>query len=106
MDRLEKWQGTSGGARVRYELIGVPKGEPQAGIDRAYFRMHFDASQKPCKIRRAELIEGDRVISARTLFVDVAAEAGIDFTNQYYPAFLDQPLQFGMTLRAAWDHGG
>ena len=45
-------------------LIGVPKGEPQSGIDRAYFRMHFDASQQPCKIRRAELIEGDRVIKA------------------------------------------
>ena len=97
VDRLEKWQGTNEVvASVRYELIGVPKGEPQAGIDRAYFRMHFDASQKPFKIRRAELIEGDRVISSRPLFVDVAAEAGIDFTNQYYPAFLDQPLQFGM----------
>src|SRR5215831_2399778 len=95
--RLEKWWGTNEVvASVRYELIGVPKGELQAGIDRAYFRMHFDASQKPFKIRRAELIEGDRVISSRLLFVDVAAEAGVDFTNQYYPAFLDQPLQFGM----------
>jgi hypothetical protein len=95
--RLEKWWGTNEMvASVRYELIGVPKGERQAGIDRAYFRIHFDASQKPFKIRRAELIEGDRVISSRLLFVDVAAEAGIDFTSQYYPAFLDQPLQFGM----------
>jgi hypothetical protein len=95
--RLEKWRGTDEVvASVRYELIGVPKGEPQAGIDRAYFRMHFDASQKPFKIRRAELIEGDRVISARPLFVDVAAEAGINFTNRYYPAFLDQPLKFAM----------
>jgi hypothetical protein len=95
--RLEKWWGTSEVvASVRYELIGVPMGEPQAGIDRAYFRMHFDTTQRPCKIRRAELIEGDRVINARPLFVNVAAQAGIDFTNQYYPAFLDQPLQFGM----------
>ena len=30
VDRLEKWQGTSAVvARVRYELIGVPKGEPR-----------------------------------------------------------------------------
>jgi ASPIC and UnbV/FG-GAP-like repeat len=95
--RLEQWWGTNEVvASVRYELIGVPKGESQAGIDRAYFRMHFDASQQPFKIRRAELIEGDRSISSRLLFVDVAAEAGIDFTNQYYPGFLDQPLQFGM----------
>ncbi|HEY7493800.1 MAG TPA: VCBS repeat-containing protein, partial [Candidatus Tectomicrobia bacterium] len=97
LDRMEKWRGTGEVvASVRYELIGVPKGEPQAGIDRAYFRMHFDMSQELCQIRKAELIEGDRVISARLLFVDVAAEAGIDFPNQYYPEFLDQPLQFGM----------
>jgi hypothetical protein len=95
--QLETWWGTNEVvASVRYELIGVPKDELQAGMDRAYFRMHFDASQKPFKIRRAELIEGDRVISSRLLFVDVAAQAGIDFTNQYYPAFLNQPLQFGM----------
>jgi hypothetical protein len=97
LDRLEQWRGTDEVvARVRYELIGVPKGEPQAGIDRAYFRMQFDVSQQPCTIRSAELLEGDRVISARPLFVDVAAKAGINFTNQYYPAFLGQPLQFGM----------
>jgi hypothetical protein len=95
--RLEQWWGTDAVvASVRYELIGVPAGETQAGIDRASFRIHFDASQKPFKLRRAELIKGDRVISARPLFVDVAAEAGIAFVNQYYPAFLDQPLQFGM----------
>jgi ASPIC and UnbV/FG-GAP-like repeat len=95
--RLESWRGTNEVvASVRYELIGLPKGETHAGIDRAYFRMHFDASETPFKIRRAELIEGDRVISSRPLFVEVAAEAGIDFTNQYYPAFLDQPLKFGM----------
>jgi FG-GAP-like repeat len=95
--RLENWRGTDEVvASVRYELIGVPKGEPHAGIDRAYFRMHFDASQTPFKIRRAELIEGDRVISSRPLFVEVAAKAGIDFANQYYQPFLDQPLKFGM----------
>jgi hypothetical protein len=97
LDRLEKWRGTDEVvASVRYELIGVPTGESQSGIDRAYFRMHFDASQTPFQIRRAELVKGDRVISSRPLFVDVAAEAGIDFSNQYYPAFLDQPLTFGM----------
>jgi hypothetical protein len=97
LDRLEKWRGTDEVvASVRYELIGTPTGESQVGIDRAYFRMHFDASQKPFQIRRAELIEGDRLISSRPLFVDVAAEAGVDFINRYYPAFLDQPLRFGM----------
>ena len=30
-------------AKVRFELIGTPKGAPQSGIDRAYFRMKFDA---------------------------------------------------------------
>lgn len=95
--RLERWWGTHEVvASVRYELIGVPKGERQAGIDRAYVRMHFDASQQPFKIRRAELIEGDRVINSRQLFRNVAAEAGINYPNHYYPAFLEQPLQFGM----------
>lgn len=95
--RLEKWLGTNEVvASVRYELVGVPPGESQAGIDRAYFRMHFDASRKPFTISRAELIEGDRVISARPLFVDVAATAGVNFTNQYYPPFLEQPLKFAM----------
>jgi ASPIC and UnbV/FG-GAP-like repeat len=97
LDRLEQWRGPGEVvASVRYELIGRPAGESQVGIDRAYFRMHFDASRKPFQIRRAELIKGDRLISSRPLFVDVAAEAGVDFVNRYYPAFLDQPLTFGM----------
>ncbi len=97
VDRMEKWRGTGEVvASVRFELIGVPEGESQTGIDRAYFRLHVDASQKPFQIHRAELIQGDRIISSRPLFIDVAAEAGIDFINQYYPAFLDQPLKFGM----------
>jgi hypothetical protein len=97
LDRMETWRGTDEVvASVRFELIGTPREEAQAGIDRAYFRMHFDASQKPFKILRAALIAGDRVINSRPLFVDVAANAGIDFINRYYPAFLEQPLKFGM----------
>lgn len=95
--RLEKWQGKGDiVASVRYELIGKPTGEPQTGIDRAYFRMHFDTSVKPFRIRYAELMEGDRTINTRPLFVNVAAEAGVDFTNQFYPEFLKQKLRFGM----------
>jgi hypothetical protein len=97
LDRMERWRGTDQlVVSVRFELIGTPAGESQAGIDRAYFRMHLDASRQPFHIRRAELIEGNRVISSRPLFVDVAAEAGIDLVNRYYPPFLDQPLRFGM----------
>jgi hypothetical protein len=97
LDHMDTWRGTDEVvASVRFELIGVPIGEPEAGIDRAYFRVHFDAAQKPFKILRAELISGERTINSRPLFAEVAAEAGIDFTNRYYPAFLDQRLQFGM----------
>ena len=95
--RLEKWQGKGDIiASVRYELIGQPTGEPQTGIDQAYFRMHFDPSAKPFRIRYAELMEGNRTINTRPLFVNVAAEAGVDFTNQFYPEFLKQKLRFGM----------
>jgi len=38
---------------VRFEVIGKPKGANEAGIDRAYFRMHFDTSGGGLKIRQA-----------------------------------------------------
>ena len=95
--RLEKWE--SGGdlqASVRFELIGTPKGAAQAGIDRAYFRMKFDSSSGDLKIRQAALIEGDRIISQKPQFTNVAKAAGVDFLNQYYPPFLSLPLKFAM----------
>ena len=95
--RMEQWQDTEDVVvSVRFELIGLPKGETQLGIDRAFFRMHFEAVNNGYRIRQAELIEGDRVINARPSFVDVGPVAGINFLNQYYPAFINQPLKFGM----------
>src|SRR5215475_15204662 len=94
--RLLKWDtGQDLEAAIRFELIGVPKGAAQAGIDRAYFRMRFDASGGNLKIRQATLMEGERSISATPQFTNVAKAAGIDFLNQYYPAFLTQKLKFG-----------
>ncbi|HTM50030.1 MAG TPA: CRTAC1 family protein [Bryobacteraceae bacterium] len=95
--RLEKWDTPNDlVASVRFELIGKPKGAPEAGIDRAYFRMHFDTSAGGLKIRQAALIEGDRWISEKPQFTNVAKEAGVDFKNKYYPAFLTEPLKFAM----------
>jgi len=96
--RMEEWgAGEPIVATVRYELIGTPRGEPRPGIDRGLFRMRFErvAGELP-RIAGAELIEGDRVIAAEPHFVDVAAEAGIDFENRYYPPYLTLPLAFVM----------
>jgi len=93
--RLETWD-EDVVATVRFELIGTPAGEKQSGIDRALFRMHFIRGAEGFQILSAELLEGDRVINSRPLFVDVGAQTGIDFENQYYPGFLNQPLKFGM----------
>ena len=94
---LDKWKsGNDLQAVVRFELIGTPKGAAQAGIDRAYFRMKFDSSGGSLKIQQAALVEGDRIISQKPQFSNVAKEAGVDFLNQYYPAFLNLPLKFAM----------
>ena len=95
--RLTRWDaGADLEADVRFELIGTPRGGSQAGIDRAYFRMSFRNAGGDLKIRRASLVEGDRSISDKPQFTNVAAQAGVDFQNRYYPAFLQQPLKFGM----------
>ena len=97
LHRLEKWRSRSNiVAIVRFELIGTPLGASRAGIDRALFRMKFEARHGGPTIREAALVEGERVISAKAHFVDVAEPAGIAFTNHYYPEFLNQPLPFGM----------
>ena len=93
--RLESWDDDIV-ATVRFEVIGKPKGEAESGIDRALFRMHFARKDGVLQIRSAEPVEGDRVINSRPLFVDVGPQAGINFENQYYPGFLNQPLKFGM----------
>jgi hypothetical protein len=95
--RMKEWQSDKERiAEVRFELIGTPKGAPQAGIDRAYFRMRFDVAPEGLKIRETSLIEGDRSISDKPQFTNVAHEAGIDFMNQYYPRFLSDDLKFKM----------
>jgi hypothetical protein len=108
LDRLERWRGRELVARVRFELIGRPLGAPQAGIDRAFVRMRFgrrspagseipEAREGPAlEILGASLLEGERVIAERPQFSDVSGTAGIDFKNRTYPAFLEQPLRFGM----------
>jgi hypothetical protein len=97
LHRLERW--SAGGeilATVRFEIIARPTGKPEAGIDRGYIRMRFVGGGEGLKIAGASLQEGDRVIGDKPQFHNVAHEAGIDFVNRYYPAFLSQPLKFGM----------
>ncbi|HSL23737.1 MAG TPA: CRTAC1 family protein [Vicinamibacterales bacterium] len=95
-DRVEQWGGSSLVATVRFEAIGTPRGEPRSGIDRARFRLTFDRTPEGLRIRSASLLEGDRLIAARPQFEDVARAAGVDFVNQYYPPFLNEPMRFGM----------
>ena len=96
VEKLEQWDGAELVAIVRLEVIGTPTGAPTAGIDRARFRMTFAQDGEGFSIRRASLIDGERIISDRPQFEDVAHAAGVDFANQYYPAFLNQPMSFGM----------
>src|SRR3990167_6605226 len=97
LHRLEAWD-LPGPlvAQVRLELIGKPKGALQTGIDRAFFRFEFESLDGQLRILSSSLQEGERTIADRPQFVNVAREAGVDFLNQYYPAFLNQPLKFGM----------
>jgi len=99
--RLEAWSNAADlVATVRFELIGTPKGEARSGIDRGLFRMRLRATPEGTQITASQLVEGNRIISTTPQFVDVAAKAGVDFKNRYYPAYLpenrDTPLAFGM----------
>jgi len=95
--RLEKWQsGEEWVASIRFELIGRPKEAPRAGIDRALFRMVFKPGEDGPLIRSASLIEGERLISETPQFLEVSEDVGIGFVNREYPAFLTEPLRFGM----------
>jgi ASPIC and UnbV/FG-GAP-like repeat len=106
LDRLERWQRGELAARVRFELIGRPRGARQAGIDRALFQVRFGrrlpageaggAGQAELEVLAASLVQGERVIAERPQFADVSRAAGIDFLNRTYPPFLELPLRFGM----------
>lgn len=94
---LEKW-GASGDwvATVRLEVIGKPKDAARSSIDRALFQMTFQPGKEDVRIREASLLEGSRLTSNFPHFENVGEAAGIAFKNRYYPAFLNQPLRFGM----------
>ncbi|HXJ39518.1 MAG TPA: CRTAC1 family protein [Bryobacteraceae bacterium] len=96
--RLDKWDSRDSlAARVRFEVIATPHGAKYAGIDRGYLNMTFRAGgEHGIEITSGSFIEGDRYIADTAQFKDVAAEAGVNFTNRYYPAFLEQKLRFAM----------
>ncbi|HKH43493.1 MAG TPA: CRTAC1 family protein [Thermoanaerobaculia bacterium] len=96
LHRLEEWSGDDLAGIVRFEVIGTPRGAPRPGIDRGFFRMRFERTSEGLRIVESALVDGERQASPRDLFVNVAHAAGIDFVNRYYPAFLTQPLRFGM----------
>ena len=97
LDRLDDWENpTRIGATVRLELIGHLRGAPQPSVDRATFRFRYELLDDNLVLTSAELIGGERVLGDRPRFSAVAHDAGIDFLNQYYRAFLHQPLRFGM----------
>ena len=96
IDQLEQWSGPQLVATVRVEVIGTTVGAPRAGIDRVQLRVAFERTSDGLRIRSASLVDGERLTSDRPQFEDVSHEAGIDFVNQYYPAFLNQPMRFGM----------
>ena len=97
LHRVKEWE--AGGevlAEVRFEAIATPRGRSRPGIDRALFRVRFVPGPEGLRIAEASPIEGDRLISDRPQFENVAQTAGIDFMNRYYPPFLTEPLRFGM----------
>jgi hypothetical protein len=95
--RLEEWTDSQHvRATVRFEVIGTPHGQPRAGIDRGYIEMTLAKDEAGFTITEASLTEGERIVGSRAQFVNVAHDAGIDFQNRYYPAFLNTPLKFGM----------
>jgi hypothetical protein len=97
IDRMEEWGSPERlVATVRFEAIGTPRGTTRNAIDRATFRFGFRDSAGGPIITSAALVGGDRYYGDKPHFSDVSRAAGVDFLNRYYPAFLDQPLKFGM----------
>ena len=95
--RFDDWRSRENTtARIRFELIGRPRGAKYAGIDRAYFKMSFRPMGGGLQISSATLLEGDRSIGDAPHFVNVAEEAGVGFKNQYFPEFLKTKLPFAM----------
>ena len=97
LEKLESWSDPSAiDAIVRFEAIGRARGEAQAGIDRARFQVRFRQGSNGPVLIKASLLDGERQVSDRPAFEDVAHAAGVDFENQYYPRFLSEHQAFGM----------
>ena len=97
LEKLESWRDQDAiDAIVRFEAIGRQRGETQAGIDRARFHARFRQGPSGPVLVRASLLDGERHLSDRPAFEDVARAAGVDFENQYYPRFLNERQAFGM----------
>jgi hypothetical protein len=97
LHRLESWRPNRPLiTTIRFEHIGTSYGAERSGIDRAYFRFAWVRTGNSLQIIDQALIEGERTLADQAQFANVAHEAGIDFQNQYYPEFLNQPLRFGM----------
>lgn len=97
LHRLEEWKrGNSVTAIVRFEHIGRARGAGRTCIDRAYFRTCWQRAGDDLLLKSQTLVQGERIFSEHPHFVNVAADAGIAFQNQYYPPFLSDPLRFGM----------
>jgi hypothetical protein len=97
LHRLEDWESPDRLATtVRFELIGTPRGELRSGTDRACFRMVWTRCGRKLQINEQCLLEGERILCDVPHFANVAHTAGIDFENHYYPAFIKEPLKFGM----------
>ncbi len=97
LDRLESWRAPETVVTsVRFEHIGRLRGAKRPCIDRAYFRVAWERKGDKFEISEQALSEGDRIHSEKPHFTNVARAAGIDFQNQYYPAFLTEKLKFGM----------
>jgi hypothetical protein len=97
LHRLEQWKaGKTIVATVRFEHIGTLHAAKRACIDRAYFRTSWERAGQALQLKTQTLVKGDRVFSERPHFLNVGQAAGIDFQNQYYPPFLNEPLKFGM----------
>lgn len=97
LHRVEQWKRSRPlTTSVRFECIGTLQGARRSSIDRAYFRITWERTNDGLKIAGHSLVRGERMLSEKPHFLNVAAAAGVDFQNQYYPLFLNEPLRFGM----------
>jgi hypothetical protein len=96
LERIEAWgEGMETAALVRFEVIATPTDSSRQVIDRGVIRARFTASPQPA-LTSTILVEGERLMARTPHFREIGSDAGIAFTNRYYPGFLNQPLPFAM----------